>query len=402
MHDKIGVSCKASQILGPAWTAQPEFRMAVENSARKLEHDLLGLQLCSHDRDRRRKKTYRVLSSYSGRLCALIMAWPKKLACPGANALMQMAAEFSPYHSTGEEVHIYAKQKDDGSFRPIASFGPLRRAQQKLVAWVLDAIWGTMPQDYMRRGRGRDAAFKVLADTIRKGGSSWVLTADIKSYYPSINKEKLINLIPLPKSVIQNTLLVNDPQNVTIDPILASTSCNAVLSGLPQGSLASPIVAAFLLQQVAEQIDGNCVLFHGDDIAAAFRTEEEAKANMQKLGGLLEDHPAGPLFMKSEIAQLGQPIDALGYRLKRRAKCYGGGVKVIPNQKSFKRYEQRAYARLVKIKCPRKRDGEAEKYQRHWYNSFRLWIKSEHSWERLQFTTINVASAVSKSLNCKT
>lgn len=177
--------------------------------------------------------------------------------------------------------------------------------------------------------------------------------------------------------MIESAILL--PASVKIvckDDIALSASETAAQHGLPQGSLASPYVASRLIESALDQLPSDLVVAHVDDLFIGAKSEEEASVILQHLGDLLKGHPAGPLLMKPHIAKLGTPIDYLSYRIRRRKAMYGGGVRLTPSPKAFKRLELRAFDKLLKAPLM-ERHKKAEEYIGNWSASHRLWDRSE-------------------------
>ena len=361
------------------WADDETLRAAVR---RRAEHFLAGLKTIEKKRGQNPRKVraavHSMLNSFDARFVCLILSFPKKASPFSHKEAAALAAETSPWTDCLEPVRFFLRAKMEGGSRPIWDFGPKRRLLQCLAREVLRAIWGPMKSEYAQRGRGRDAAITQIQKlTEMKGGARWFLTADIENCFGSFNREALLKLIPLPRSVTENCIFVMNGTTI-ISPMGLSVSASekAVLSGLPQGSLASSYIASKLIEPVVEKLQGVVKLSYADDIIVGSRKQEEAEANKLLLGDLLRDHPAGPLFMKATVATLGQPIDYLGYRFRRRPLKFGGGVRCTPSPKAFKRFEVRAHGRLVNEPV-KTRYAKAEEYKRHWCGSYKCWDRSE-------------------------
>ena len=140
-----------------------------------------------------------------------------------------------------------------------------------------------------------------------------------------------------------------------------------------------------------DEMSGEIVLVHVDDILVGSRTKAEAKANEQKLGELLAAHPAGPLFMKHDIATLGQKVDFLGYRIRRRWLQFGGGIRLTPSAKAFRRFEKRLLAKLVTL-SPSEMHDATKSYRRNWQSSMQQWDISETGHTLLYLTSVNIVA----------
>jgi hypothetical protein len=363
------------------------------------EHFIAALLTLAKKRGQNPRKiraaTHSVLASIDARFICLVLSYPKKALPVSFEMAMEFAAQTKPWIDCDEPVEFYLMDKPEGGTRPIWKFGPKRRLLQCLAREVLAAIWGSAQFEYAQRGRGREAAMdEVRKFTEMKGGARWFLTADINNCFGSFNREALFKIIPLPRSVIEHCIFVLDGTLIVSTGISPSASGTAVLSGLPQGSLASFRIASNLIEPVLDKLQGVVKLSYADDIIAGSRKQEEAEANKLLLGDLLLDHPAGPLFMRSAVATLGQPIDFLGYRIRRRPILFGGGIRYTPSPTAFDRFEIRAYDRLSK-KPAKTRFEEAQKYKREWCNSNRSWDRSEQGDLMMDITLHHLLSGIS-------
>lgn len=284
-------------------------------------------------------------------------------------AARELAAGLNPRADCGEPAYFYLKRKPEGGRRPITSFGLRRRALQKLAVLIVQAIWGPLRFDYAQRGWGRTRAVEeFMALATKKGGPRWFVTADIENCFGSFNREGLLATIPLPRSVIEHCILVSD----TMEVIHTEAFEPAVRHGLPQGSLASSYIAGKLIEMSIGQIDDAPVLSFADDILVGAPSEAHAKAIEQNLHELFGVHPAGPLLLKSRVAHLGQPINFLGYQLRRRKRRFGGGVYVTPSRKAFDRFELRFVDRVARVTFEEEA-AESDAYRDAWVSAFPVW-----------------------------
>ena len=384
----------AGRMFGVSWTSDPSAVAFVNARASRYLSRLADLRRKSAQGKRAKQAAAVVIGSFDARFCSVVLGWPKSCKPVGLKYAEQLAREINPTQASREVIHVRFQSKPEGGFRPICTFGPDRRARQILVKHVLSAIWGTAKFEFAQRGRGRDAAWDKITDNVeKKGGSRWFLTADIRDCFSSFDDERICGIIPLSRNVVANCILVDsNAPIIDEDGNRTRTSEIAALSGLPQGSLASPYIASKLIEPMLDQLNGEIVISHVDDIIVGTRTLAQAQANRQMLGDLLEDHPAGPLFMKSDIARLGKPIDYLGYRMRRRWLRFGGGVRLTPSAKAYSRFERRLFEKVIECD-PSKIDLVADEYRLRWENSMRRWDISEVARDLLWYTSLNVIGA---------
>lgn len=343
-----------------------------------------------------------LLKSFNAKFCSLIMAWPDDTAPVTFEELEATAKQLSPIKPINEKIKVVGILKENGKLRHILMFGPKRRAMQYLCLQVLKVRLGESPYEYARKGRGRDKALLAAIKAIKmKGGPRHFITTDIKECFPSFNREAIMKLLPLRNDVVKNCLLI--PNDALLEIANASISENAVRSGIPTGSLASPYIASKLLEPVLQQF-GDHVWSHVDDIMIGCKTAEETQAKMKTLVMLLDQHPAGPLFMKEmNYAPLGKIIDFLGYRLVRRWKQFGGGARTYPSQKSFQKMRVRLTSRLeyVDLNDPANEyfsfddfRAVADGYLNDWINSYGAWDNRKIGLDFIMADTADVVSGI--------
>ena len=373
---------RCDRIFGEGWKLVPGLQDTVGLRGQRFIA-LLAAVADARTGRHRHAAVFHALRSFDARFCALILSWPKSADAIGLEAAELMAASLNARGECNEPVETYLAKKPEGGKRRIWVSGPKRRALQCLAKLVLMAIWGPSKFEFAQRGRGRDAAMRlIIYETEKKGGARWFLTADITNCFGSFNRDQLLEIIPLPRAVIESCIFIMEGTEV-IDKSGCYTSDTAVLSGLPQGSLASLYIASKMLEGVLRELTGIVKVSHVDDILVGTKTQEEAAANEHRLGVLLAEHPAGPLFMKSSIQPLGKPIDFLGYRLVRKWIAFGGGVRAIPSQKAFARVIARVKQKLAN-KHPHETKHEiVAQYVGNWFNAQRSWDRSRRARQKL-------------------
>ena len=367
----------ATSALGKGWHSDAALKATVKASAKNFVAMLHSLKI-ARPGPAQRARQYYVLRSLDARYCCILLGWPSKEAPRSQDELLAMARELNARRDCGEDVRAYPKKKKIG-VRWISIFGPKRRALQRLAKEVLDATVGVSPYDYCRRKRGANRALRAMETAATRKGARWYSISDVRECYSSFDRERMIPLIPLPRAVIENCILIPEGTKIVLQKVLEQqASEQAVRRGIPQGSLASPAVAAFLLRPVLDKLSGKVVLCHGDDIVTGTKTEKECLSNSHALAQACLEHPAGPLLMKANrVARLGTPIDLLGYRMMRRWKQYGGGVRFRPSPAGFEKFYERVVMEL-KRDCFWTDDlkAKAMKKAANWKSGLQLWDTS--------------------------
>lgn len=343
--------------------------------------------------------TRAILRSHSARVCALVRTMRLSKAKPPPapptrpftmRRLDVLAATLSPYRSIPEAVRVLPKTKDDGSVRYVTSFGLRRKALQRICADILDLRLPSFDFDFLRKGRGADAAMLRIAQLIEEGGYEYVVTIDIKNCFRSAMKDRVAAVLPLPETVTNNVLLIQDEvelemgQPTTQPGALSSMGDNttsrpdeAARQGIPMGSSASTQIMsrAVLGPLLATTAFASRVVLYGDDVGIVARDEAEAEAIYEALHSLLQRSPVGPLSIgRSDIQCVRRKVNFVKYAVKRRPAIFGGGLRITPSFRSYWRFEERSWRKFQK-------SGEAQVdlYRQHWTRSFPLWHPTSFS-----------------------
>lgn len=189
--------------------------------------------------------------------------------------------------------------KGDGKTRPLGIPIVEDKLLQRAVAKILTAIyepeflgisWGYRP------GKGAREASQVLAGRLAIGRYRWVVDADLKAYFDTIDHDWLMKMLehkikdqPLLRLIrkwLKAGILEEDGR--VIDPV----------TGTPQGGVVSPVLANIYLHYVLdlwfEKVVRKGIRGHGmmlryaDDFVAAFENEDEARVFMGRLGERLK------------------------------------------------------------------------------------------------------------------
>lgn len=285
---------------------------------------------------------------------------------PKETELKTIAGNLNAFQGTQEEVRLRLIQKSVNTFRPTLDFGIENRALQHLVLSVLYAIAELHPQQFATRG-GVPAAIAQVMDAMR-AGYVHAREIDIKDFYASFDRNKLVELVPVQKRVIERVLL-SEHLNIVPSALHHILSCFGAADkaqgevaplekylaearrGIPQGSAASPLLAEMLLAPLLFQVPAGgkvVVVAYADNILVLAKTASDADAMTDSLELALKKHLAGPFSPKIKSFSVGGPIEFLGHRVT----AHGDKVRAQPTPENQEKFEHRMKRRLARLRKP--------------------------------------------------
>ena len=182
-------------------------------------------------------------------------------------------------------VHI---PKGNGSkTRPIGIPTFEDKVLQRAVVMVLEAVY---EQDFLdcsygfRPGRGAHGALQALWEATMSMGGGWVLEADIESFFDSVDRTKLREVL---NQRVRDGVLIRLIGKWLNAGVMEAGSVYHPESGTPQGGVISPLLANIYLhdaldvwfeRDVKPRLRGRAVLIrYADDFVIVFDTEGDAR-----------------------------------------------------------------------------------------------------------------------------
>ncbi|MDO5580619.1 MAG: group II intron reverse transcriptase/maturase, partial [Planctomycetia bacterium] len=177
--------------------------------------------------------------------------------------------------------------KADGKERPIGISSTEDKIVQRAIATILEQIY---EQDFydcsygFRPKRKAHDAIKALTDHMYRNPTNWVLEADIKSFFDSVNHQTLKEFIQQ-RTIDKNFIrLIGKCLKAGI---MEGTDYTDPEEGTPQGSILSPILANIFLhyvldewfyKEVVPRMKGIVKLVrYADDFVICFEREDDAR-----------------------------------------------------------------------------------------------------------------------------
>jgi RNA-directed DNA polymerase len=153
-------------------------------------------------------------------------------------------------HQALRRVHI---PKGKGKTRPIGISSIEDKVVQGAIREVLQAVYEPIFSDQsygFRPGRGAHDAMRSLNQTLARGEVSWILEADIESFFDSIDRKMLMEML---RERVADTSLLRLVGKCLHVGILDGEEYSEPDEGTVQGSSLSPLLGNVYLHHVLDQ-----------------------------------------------------------------------------------------------------------------------------------------------------
>jgi len=216
---------------------------------------------------------------------------------------------------------VYIDKPGSREKRPLGIPAVRDRVVQAALRIVVEPIFerAFAPQSYgFRPGRGcKDALRKV--DRLLKAGHTWVVDADLKSYFDSIPHHGLMDEV---RRYIADGRILKLIEAFLKQDILDGLKLWAPEEGTPQGAVISPLLANLYLHPVdtaVAEAEFEMVRY-ADDFVILCRSQQEAEAALALVRKLTEERGLALHPDKTRVVDVMKPVggfDFLGYHFER-------------------------------------------------------------------------------------
>lgn len=254
--------------------------------------------------------------------------------------------------------HKIPKAGQPGKYRKLGIPTIYDRVCQQAVLNRLDPIFEPIFDDAnygYRRGRStRDALGKVWREL--EAGYEWVVDADLKDFFGSVDHDKLLVLV---------NQRVSDGRVLKLLRQMLTAGCEvdgrwqATERGTPQGGVISPLLSNILLTPFDREMRrrGYRLTRYADDWVVTCRTYGEACAAMECARRILETLGVTLNTKKTKIVHVRRGFEFLGYKIKRGSRpmrlkpgkiksgMRAGSLYAYPRQASIERFRDQVRRR---------------------------------------------------------
>jgi len=210
--------------------------------------------------------------------------------------------------------------KGGGKSRPLGIPTVQDRIVQQAVRMAIEPILEKefLPVSYgFRPGKGAKEALQTVSDLLAEG-YTWVVDADLQSYFDSIPHECMMKKV---ERYISDGAILSLIQGWLKQDIVEECETWTPIQGTPQGAIISPLLANLYLHDLDQALTnaGYKMVRYADDFVILTKTEQEALAALALVQQWVEEnglclHPEKTHVGNSAIE--GQGFDFLGYRFE--------------------------------------------------------------------------------------
>jgi RNA-directed DNA polymerase len=268
----------------------------------------------------------------------------ERFAQDAARYLSELQASLADGSYRPQPVKRVEIPKSGGQTRPLGIPTVKDRIVQAALKMVIEPILEVQfrPGSYgFRPGRSCKDALREV-DRLLKEGNTWVVDADLKSYFDSIPHDRLMALV---EGSISDSRVLRLIESFLRQEIMAGMASWQPATGTPQGAVLSPLLANLYLHplDLLMEQSGYRMVRYADDFVILCETEAEAAAALRQVSAWtsasgLTLHPDKTRI--GDSLQPGQGFDFLGYRFE------AGGRFV--RSKSLKAFKDKVRHRTIR------------------------------------------------------
>lgn len=213
---------------------------------------------------------------------------------------------------------------------------------------IFDPVFDDASFGY-RKGRStKDALGKIWREL--NEGNEWVVDADLKDFFGSVDHDKLITLV---NQRVSDGRVLHLLRSMLKAGCIASGHRLPTERGAPQGGVVSPLLSNILLTPFDREMRrmGYRLTRYADDWVVTCRTQSEAQAALRVATQILEKLGVELHVKKTQIVHVRHGFEFLGFKIKRgtrrlrlapgkiRSGTSQGDLYAYPRQKSIEHFK---------------------------------------------------------------
>ena len=219
---------------------------------------------------------------------------------------------------------------------------------------IFDAVFDEASFGY-RKGRStKDALRKIWCEL--EQGHEWVVDADLRDFFGSVDHEKLLRLV---NQRVSDGRVLGLLEQILRAGCVAQGKRLATEQGTPQGGVVSPLLSNILLTPFDREMrrKGYRLTRYADDWLVTCKSRREAQAALAAAQRILVQLGVTLHAGKTRIVHVRQGFEFLGYKVKRgsrplklaaskiRSGVRGGDLYAYPRAKSIQHFKDQIRAR---------------------------------------------------------
>ena len=271
---------------------------------------------------------------------------------------LQRELKEDTYQPQPVRQHPIPKRDKPGEYRLLGIPTIYDRVCQQALLNRIEPIFEPVFDDASfgyRRGRSTKDALRKIWKEIQ-GGSEWIVDADLRDFFGSVDHEKLLTLVA--QRVADGRVL-----RLIKAMLTAGSYGKGQLfpseRGTPQGGVVSPTLSNILLTPFDREmrLRGYQLTRYADDWVITCKSAAEARAAVEAAGRVLKQLGVELHPQKTRIVHVQDGFEFLGYKIKRgkkklylpeskiRSQARQGALYAYPKEKSIHRFMDRVRQR---------------------------------------------------------
>ncbi|KRT71377.1 MAG: RNA-directed DNA polymerase, RNA-directed DNA polymerase, partial [Deltaproteobacteria bacterium CSP1-8] len=182
--------------------------------------------------------------------------------------------------------------KADGKQRPLGIPTVRDRVVQMATKLVIEPVFEAdfLPASYgFRPKRNATQALEAIREAGNRG-HNFVFDADIRSYFDTIDRGKLLGMV---SERISDRRVVKLIRKWLVAGVMEDGTVRETLAGTPQGGVISPLLANIYLHELDRTWERECkylglLVRYCDDFVVMCRTESQAREAHRRVQGIME------------------------------------------------------------------------------------------------------------------